>query len=52
MLSMSKYEYIKLEDAINIIREQGIYGEGHSDEERENDVINMLESLSSIWIEE
>lgn len=49
---MPKSEYIKLEDAINIIRERGIYGEGHSDEERENDVINMLESLPSIMLEE
>ena len=49
---MPKVEYIKLEDAIRMIRDQGIYGEGHSDEERENDVINMLESLPSIMLEE
>lgn len=49
---MPKSEYIKLEDAIRKIREEGIYGEGHSDEERENDVINMLESLPSIMLED
>ena len=49
---MPKVEYIKLVVAIRMIREQGIYGEGHSDEERENDVINMLESLPSIMLEE
>ena len=49
---MPKVEYIKLEDAIRMIREQGIYGEGHSDEERENDVISMLESIPSIMLEE
>lgn len=38
-------EYIKLVDAIETIRENGVYGEGHSDEERENDVISMLEAL-------
>lgn len=49
---MSKSEYIKLEDAIKMIREQGIYGEGHSEEERENDVINMLESLPVVLLED
>lgn len=49
---MDKSEYIKLEDAIHIIRENGIYGAGYSDEERENDVINMLESLPSIMLED
>lgn len=38
-------EYIELSAAIAKIREEGIYGEGHSDEERENDVIYMLESI-------
>lgn len=38
-------EYIELEAAIALIREQGVYGEGHSDEERENNVISMLESI-------
>ena len=49
---MAKNEYIKLEDAIKIIRENGIYGSGYSDEEREDDVIRMLESLPSIMLEE
>ena len=49
---MAKVEYIKLEDAIRKIREEGIYGEGHSDEEREDDVIRMLESLPSVMLEE
>ena len=40
-------EYIELGAAINLIRTEGVYGEGHSDEERENDVISMLESLPS-----
>lgn len=38
-------EYIELGAAIALIKEQGIYGEGYSDDERENDVIAMLESL-------
>ena len=38
-------EYIELGAAIKKIRDEGIYGEGHSDEERENDVIEMLESI-------
>ena len=43
---VSKIEtYIKLNDAIDIIRQNGIYGSGYSDSERENDVIEMLESL-------
>lgn len=37
--------YIKLSDAVNAIRANGVYGEGYSNEERENDVINTLESL-------
>ena len=49
---MAKSEYIKLQDAINIIREEGIYGSGYSDEEREDDVIRMLESLPSIVLED
>ena len=36
-------EYIELGAAIKKIRDEGIYGEGHSDEERENDVIRMIE---------
>ena len=38
-------EYIERGAAINLIRTEGVYGEGYSDEERENDVISMLESL-------
>lgn len=38
-------KYIELEAAIKKIRDEGIYGEGHSDEERENNVIEMLECL-------
>lgn len=34
-----------MSDAINAIRANGVYGEGHSAEERENDVIDTLESL-------
>lgn len=41
-------EYIKLNDAIKIIREEGIYGD--DDKEREDDVINMLESLTRILV--
>ena len=40
-------KYIELEAAIAMIRDQGVYGEGYSDEERENDVIPMLESIPS-----
>jgi hypothetical protein len=38
-------KYINLAEAINIIRTNGLYGSGYSNEEREDDVINMLESL-------
>ena len=38
-------EYIELGAAIKKIRDEGIYGEGYSGEERENDVIRMLEQL-------
>lgn len=43
-------EYIKLSDAIKIIREEGVCGEGYSDREREDDVINMLERLTRILV--
>ena len=43
-------EYIKLSDAIKIIREEGVCGEGYSDKEREDDVINMLERLTRILV--
>lgn len=47
-------DLINLSAAIAIIREQGIYGEGYSQSERVNDVINMLEclppaDLSCLW---
>ena len=44
-------EYIELGAAINLIRTEGVYGEGNSDEERENDVISMLESLPAADVE-
>ena len=44
-------DYIRLEDAINAIRENGIYGSGYSDSEREEDVIDMLMSLPRYQVE-
>ena len=38
-------EYIELDAAIALIREQGIYGCYYSDAEREENVIDMLTSL-------
>ena len=37
--------YINLDKAIEKIRQEGILGDGYSATERENDVIDMLESL-------
>lgn len=44
--------YINLEEAIRMVREIGILGSGYSNEERENDVISLLESVPFITIEE
>ena len=44
-------DYIRLQDAINAIREYGIYGSGYSDSEREEDVIDMLTSLPRYQVE-
>lgn len=38
-------EYIDLEEAVKKIRECGVLGAGYSDEERENNVVDMLECL-------
>ena len=46
------FHYIKLELAIEEIRRNGLLGEGYSDTERENDVINLLSSLPSIELED
>ena len=53
-MTLGSNDLINLSTAIAIIREQGIYGEGYSQSERENDVINMLEclppaDLSCLW---
>lgn len=38
-------EYISRKDTIAKIREEGIYGSGYSDSEREENVIDMIESV-------
>lgn len=38
-------DYILRKAAIEKIRYQGIYGSGYSNEERENDVVDMIESI-------
>ena len=42
-------DLISSEEAIQIIRSQGLYGSGYSDEERENNVIDMLESVPTAY---
>ena len=42
-------DLISREEAIQIIRSQGLYGSGYSDEERENNVIDMLESVPTAY---
>lgn len=39
-------DYICLEDAIKAIREIGVLGSGYSNSEREEDVIDILRSLT------
>ena len=38
-------EYIEREAAITKIREEGVYGSGYSNEEREDNVVDMIESI-------
>lgn len=38
-------EYIDRQAAIEKIRYEGIYGSGYSDEEREDNVVDMIESI-------
>lgn len=38
-------EYISRKDAIAKIREEGVYGSGYSNEEREDNVVDMLTSI-------
>jgi hypothetical protein len=38
-------EYISRKDAIAKIREEGVYGSGYSNEEREDNVVDMIESV-------
>lgn len=38
-------EYIEREAAITKIREEGVYGSGYSNHEREDDVVDMIESI-------
>lgn len=42
---MSEQKYIRVEDAAKMIRDNGVYGAGYSDKEREEDVIDMIESV-------
>jgi rubrerythrin len=44
-------EYINRKDAIAKIREEGIYGSGYSDSEREENVIDMIECVpaADVW---
>lgn len=41
-------DLISRSEAIKTIRNHGIYGSGYSDSERENDVIDMLESVPTV----
>lgn len=38
-------DYIRREKAIEKIRFEGIYGDGYSDEELENGIVGMIESI-------
>jgi hypothetical protein len=38
-------DYISRDEAIEKIRYEGIYGSGYSDKEREDDVVDMIESI-------
>ena len=38
-------EYVSRQDVITTIRENGVYGSGYSNEEREDNVIDMIESV-------
>lgn len=38
-------DYINRDATIEKIRYEGIYGDGYSDEELENDVVDMIESI-------
>lgn len=38
-------DYVRRDDVIEKIRVDGILGSGYSNEERENDVISMIESI-------
>lgn len=42
---MAEKEYIDRQAAIEKIRYQGIYGSGYSNEEREDDVVDMIDSI-------
>jgi len=42
---MAEKEYIDREAAITKIREEGVYGSGYSNEEREDNVVDMIESI-------
>ena len=43
--------YIDLEEAIALIRERGLLGEGYSDTERENDAIDTISCATTIELE-
>ena len=38
-------EYVSRQDVITTIRENGVYGSGYSNEEREDNVVDMIESV-------
>lgn len=38
-------EYVSRQDVITTIRENGVYGSGYSSEEREDNVVDMIESV-------
>lgn len=38
-------DYISRQDVITTIRENGVYGSGYSNEEREDNVVDMIESV-------
>lgn len=38
-------EYVSRKDVITTIRENGVYGSGYSNEEREDDVVDMIASV-------
>lgn len=42
---MSEQKYILVEDAVQTIRNNGVYGSGYSDSEREDDVVDMIERV-------